>query len=382
VRATALKLQDFDFGDQWDNDVKDRWLYEDFQANQRWRTGWTSMDCCLYDPRDDRVYLGITSFDADIFKAYDRKKGAFVDLGYDRIRDRFDGKFHRSLALGKDGCIYAAVALLHDVDRFLDSPGGAIIRYDPASGQIARLATPLAQVYIQSIALDNQRDIIYCLCFAPEKLASVNPHTGKVTDHGLIGTGIAGMTQGENICLDDVGCLWCNWSLTRAWQDSPGPDAARLCRLEPLKERPTFLDRGLPRPDGSYGFVKAEAFFNFHDGWMYASGANGSLYRIDRRTGDATYLFTPIADRPSRLASMALGPDCCAYGVAGRSGRCELLKFDFKNSKYELLGRLADGDVTSCWQVHDVCFAADGTLYACENDNPRRSGYLWEIKIR
>jgi hypothetical protein len=79
---------------------------------------------------------------------------------------------------------------------------------------------------------------------------------------------------------------------------------------------------------------------------------------------------------------MALGPDCCAYGVAGRSGRCELLKFDFKNSKYELLGRLADGDVTSCWQVHDVCFAADGTLYACENDNPRRSGYLWEIKIR
>ena len=24
-------------------------------------------------------------------------------------------------------------------------------------------------------------------------------------------------------------------------------------------------------------------------------------------------------------------------------------------------------------------YADFGTLYACENDNPRRSGYLWEI---
>jgi len=31
------------------------------------------------------------------------------------------------------------------------------------------------------------------------------------------------------------------------------------------------------------------------------------------------------------------------------------------------------------YQCHDIVAANDGTLYACENDNPYRSSYLWEI---
>ena len=46
----------------------------------------------------------------------------------------------------------------------------------------------------------------------------------------------------------------------------------------------------------------------------------------------------------------------------------------------EQLREVADGD-TRCWQVHDVAVAADGTIYAGENDNPYRSGYLWEIAL-
>lgn len=380
MRIRSLKLNDVPFGRQWHDQVLDRWLYEDFKANANWRTGWTSMDCCLYDGRDDRVYLGITSFDADIFKAYDRRSGQFVDLGFGRVKDSYDAKFHRSLAIGPDGCIYAAIALLHDVDRYLEAPGGAIVRYDPRSGSIEKLGIPLPHVYIQAIALDRQRRTIYCQCFAPEHLVSFDLRSGRSTDHGLIGTGIAGMTQGENLCLDDQECVWFNWSLTRAWQDAPGVDAARLGKLEPGRQCPTFLHEGLPRPDGGRGFVKAEAFFNFHDGFMYASGANGSLYRLDPQSGRASYLFTPIADRPSRLASLALGPDGCAYGVTGRAGHCQVLRFDFARSRYELLGPV-EADAEACWQAHDVCFAADGKLYACENDNPHRSGYLWEIEL-
>jgi hypothetical protein len=32
------------------------------------------------------------------------------------------------------------------------------------------------------------------------------------------------------------------------------------------------------------------------------------------------------------------------------------------------------------WQCHDVAITPDGTLYAGENDHPRRSGYLWQIE--
>ena len=78
--------------------------------------------------------------------------------------------------------------------------------------------------------------------------------------------------------------------------------------------------------------------------------------------------------------SRLLGPDGAAYGVTGRDGQCEAIRFDPGTEKYELLGPVADGDIR-CWQVHDVAVADDGTSYDGENDNPYRSGYLWEIAL-
>ena len=93
-----------------------------------------------------------------------------------------------------------------------------------------------------------------------------------------------------------------------------------------------------------------------------------------------TYLGTPIADRPSRLTTLQIGPDGAAYGVTGRDGACEVIRFDPDTETYELLGPVVDGDL-HCWQIHVVTIASDGTIYAGENDNPYRSGYLWEIKL-
>ena len=381
MKIRSLKLRDVRFGDQWAREVEDRWEYPDFLAHADWRAGWISMDCALYRAEDDRVYLGVTSFDADIFKAYDRQSGRFVDLGFGRIANRFDAKFHRSLVQGHDGCLYGAIALLHDLDRYFEAPGGALVRYDPRSGAIAKAGIPQPHVYIQAIALNAARDRVYAVCFPPEKLISFGLDAGDVRDYGPIGSGIGGMAQGENVVLDDEGCAWCGWQVTRAWQSAPGVDAARLCKVDPAQDRIIFFPKGLPHPDGKHGTAKVEGLFNFHDGFLYASAANGSLYRIDPRTAGATYLFTPISDRPSRLASMVLAPDGCAYGVTGRAGRCELLKFDFRQNRYELLGAIVDEEREPCWQVHDIVVTPDGTFYACENDNPHRSGYLWEIKL-
>jgi hypothetical protein len=381
VRIKVHKLQDVQFGTQWFDEIEDRWDYDDFQAHPEWRRGWISMDCALYHAPEDRVYLGITSFDADIFKAFDRRTGGFVDLGYRAVADPFDAKFHRSLVLANDGCIYAAVALLHDVDRWLEAPGSPIIRYDPRCGRIQRMAPPLPHVYIQSLAVDNDRELVYGLCFPPEKLISYSLRTGQVTDLGLIGTGAGGMAQGENIVVDDEGCVWSNWQLTRAWQNAPGRDAARLCKYDPHASRTIFYREGLPRPDGAPGTVGAEAFFNFHDGFIYASGAAGSLYRVDTRTADATFLFTPTPDRPSRLSSLAGAEDGVAYGITGRAGRCELMRVHYREGAFEKLGEVRDDRGNVLWQCHDIVRTSDGVLYVCENDNPYRSGYLWEIEL-
>jgi len=380
MKARALKLNDFECGNQWFDEVEDRWEYDDFKADPDWRTGWISMDCALYNPADDRVYLGITSFDADIFKAYDRGAGEFVDLGYGRVADPFDAKFHRSLVMGADGCIYAAVALLHDVDRWLEAPGSPIIKYDPASGDITRLPAPFPHVYIQSIVIDKDRHVLYGLCFPPEKLVAFDLQTRKARDLGMIGSGIGGMAQGENIVLDDDGCVWSNWQVTRAWQAGPGPDAARLCKYDPRQDKIIFFRSGLPLPDGGGGTAKAEALFNFHDGFIYAGGAGGSFYRVDPRTGSAELLFTPTPDRPSRLSSMVKAADGVAYGVTGRQGRCELMRVDYAAGRFEKLGEIRDAQGVALWQCHDIVRTDDGVLYVCENDNPYRSGRLWEIE--
>ena len=81
------------------------------------------MDSVYHNADDDRVYLGITSFNADIFRAFDRATGEFEDLGYGKVADPFDAKFHRSLVRWeKDGCLYGAIALLHDIDRYWEAP--------------------------------------------------------------------------------------------------------------------------------------------------------------------------------------------------------------------------------------------------------------------
>jgi len=379
MEVRALKLQDAEYGNQWFEEIEDRWEYDDFRADPAWRRGWVSMDSVFYNQDDDRVYLGITSFDADIFRACDRGTGEFVDLGYSRIADPFDAKFHRSLVQWeRDGCLYGAIALLHDVDRYWEAPGGAIVRYDPGSGRVEKIGIPLPHVYIQSICLDQERGIIYGFTFTPERMFRFDLGSRRADDLGPISSGL-GMAQGENIELDDQGCAWCGWSVTRAWQNSPGVDGFRLCKFDPEADKIRYFDAGLPNPDGSYGYAKVEGLFDLGPGRLYASGANGSLFRIDTETGMGTYLGTPIADRRSRLTALRPGPDGGAYGVTGRDGQCEVIRFDPEKEQYELLGPVVDGD-TRCWQVHDVAVAADGTIYAGENDNPYRSGHLWEIK--
>ena len=378
MKIRALKLKDQKFSN-WHTEVENRWEYADFLNNKSWRTGWISFDCCFYIPETEKIYCGITSFDADIFWAFDRKSGKFVDCGFGSVRNPYDAKFHRSLVRWQaDGCLYAAIALLHDIDHYCDAPGGAIVRYNPQTGEITKLSIPIPHHYIQSICLAQESGIIYGITFTPEKLFSFDIRTRKSRDFGPLGSGFE-MGQGENVEIDSEGCVWSGWGLTRAWQSDPGPDSHRLCKYDQKTQKIKYFNAGLPNPDGSYGYSKVEGLFNL-SGKLFASGANGSLYKIDTVTGKGEYLSTPVSNRQSRLASLRMAPDGYAYGITGQDGKCELLQFDPQNNKYNLLGEIiACGE--HCWQVHDLAITDDGVIYACENDNPERSGYLWEIQL-
>ncbi len=378
MRIRIHRYKDRNFGNQWFEEIEDRWEYEDFRKSPEWRENWISFDCALYD--GGLVYLGISSFEADIFRAFDPATGEFRDLGYRAVADPYDAKFHRSLVKwSKDGCLYGAIALFHDIDRYWEAPGGAVIKYDPATGAFERLAPPLPHVYVQMICLDDERDVLYGVTFTPERLFRLDLNTRCAEDLGPVSSGFE-FTQGQNIVLDDDGCVWTSWTATRAWQDTPGVDSKRLCKYDPAAGRMRFYKTGLPKADGAAGYAKLDGLFNFGGGDLHATGGNGSIYRIDPANGTAALLGTPINDRPSRLSSLALGPDGAAYGVTGARGCCQVIRFDPRTGDHRLLGTVASEGV-QCWQVHDVAMTPEGVLYACENDNPYRSSYLWEIQL-
>jgi hypothetical protein len=381
MKIRAHKLKNRNFGKEWSDRVEDKLNYKDLKSDRRWRQDWISFDGVVYHQAAKRVYCGITSFAADIFKIFECRTAKFIDTDFARIANPYDAKFHRSMQLTRDGrALYTASALLHDVDNYWDAPGGGIFRHDIQKGKTTRLGIPLPHNYIQSIALDEKRGVIYSMHFTPERLSVFDLATKKARDLGPIGSGMA-MGQGENILLDDAGNAWCGWNVTRAWQSLSGVDSHRLCRYNPKKGRIEFFSTGLPRGDGSRGTAKVEGLFNLGTGCLYASGGNGSLYRIDPKTARAKYLGTPIPDRRSRLTSLAMHADGWAYGITGRDGRCQLLRFNPQDDRYELGPAIVTEDGVAMWQAHDVTMTPDGILYAGENDHLHRSSYLWEIQL-
>jgi len=380
VRSHQLASRAFP-SDYFEREVANRWNYQDFLDRPEWGRDWISFDGVVSHEQSNRIFCGLTRFDGDVFYAWDRTAERFESLGFDRVMDRYDAKFHRSMELTRDGsALYLATALLHDVDRYHEAPGGGIYRHETATGKTEKLGIPIPHNYIQSSVLDEKRGVIYSLHFTPEWLSAFDLSTGKSRELGPISGGMQ-MAQGENLVLDDDGCVWCGWNATKAWQSTLGTDIARLCKYDPTAGRIVYFPHGLPNVDGSHGFTRVEGLFNLGTGVIYASGGNGSLFRIEPKTGQSTFLGTPIPDRRSRLTSLALHSDGFAYGITGRDGSCQLLQFDPQTETYKLGGPISDADGEAMFQCHDVTITPDGVLYAGENDHASCSVRLWEITL-
>ena len=188
--------------------------------------------------------------------------------------------------------------------------------------------------------------------------------------------------QAQNIELDDDGCAWSAWSVTRAWQNSPGPDSKRLCKYDPKQGKIIYFKTGLPKP-GSRTGLRTSMFdsmgysISVQAICLQPAGTARSIGSMRVREMRPTYQLRSKTGRVVYLP-MKLGPDGWAYGVTGMEGKCEVIRFDPKTEKYDLLGSVSDGE-DKCWQIHDIAVSPDGAIYACENDNPMRSSYLWEI---
>jgi hypothetical protein len=189
-----------------------------------------------------------------------------VNCGYKRLNDGFDAKFHRSLVRhDKNGCLYAATALLHDIDSYWEAPGGVMVKYDVANEKLEKIALPMPHNYIQMICLDQQHDVIYGVTFNPERMLSYDLNTRVSRDLGPISSGFE-FTQAQNV----------NWMMRVA----PGLHGALLGPGKTLRaltssdcastfQGPTrsfYFKTGLLKPARESEYVRMDGLFNFKTG--------------------------------------------------------------------------------------------------------------------
>jgi hypothetical protein len=380
VRAHVLKDRRFD---NWDREVAGRWKIEDLRADSGYANDWISFDSLAWDEVAGKLYIGLASINNDIFWTFDPARAGFTSLGYRRFGDRFDAKFHRSLETD-GGMLYAATALLHDVDQQFEAAGGKLLRYDPARDEYTLLAIPVPHHYIQSITMDRARGIIYGFTYPAEYLFRYDLATGVTRILGYVGNGIM-LCQPHCAALDASGRLWGTWGEARAFEDDAGPMPIRIFCYDPATDRFTFFQHGFPKTS-SEDPARVDHMLRGADGLIYVGTVAGGFSRLDPASGEVEDLGKPFPG--PRLAGLVQSASGLIYGAGNGGygpdgmGTSRLFAFDPACRELEDLGPICDTDRgAAAAKIHILVEARHGTLYAGENDNTLRSSYLWECRV-
>ncbi|MDO8587329.1 MAG: hypothetical protein Q7T82_09840 [Armatimonadota bacterium] len=317
-----------------------------------------------YNPADGLVYCGITAADNDILFTFDPASKKFESLHYERVGEKYDVKIHRSLILDDDGMMYGATAGLIEPFQYLEAPGGKIFSLNPKTKEIRILAIPAPHEYIQTIAMDKKRKIIYGFTWPLNKFFRFDLKTGKTTNFEAIGAG-------PHIpAVDDDGNLWGTWAMF-------GSSDKRLLKYLPDEDRIDFIRTLLPKMHGNDG-GDIDGMLNGGDGYIYVGTVSGGLVRLDPKNAEFEYLGKPYPG--TRLAGLCIGKDGLLYGGGGENYNTFVFAYDREKKQFRDNVRLYDADMNaSCVIVHHITITDDGTVYAAETDNLERSGFLWEV---
>jgi len=315
----------------------------------------------MYNPNDGLIYCGLTDMRNDLLYTFDPASKEFRSLGFAEVAEKYDVKIHRSLVLDDDGTIYGATACLHDIDERMKAPGGKLFRHDPSSGKTEIIAIPVERDYIQNIAFDRVRRIIYGMTYPVGKFFRYDLGEGKKAEF-YIGT------YPHFQAIDDDGGVWGAWG-----------ESNRLFRYDPDADEMCWYRITLPRMSpGDTGGV--DGIINGGDGYLYIGSVAGALFRLDPKGPEIKYLGKPCPGM--RMACLTIGEDGLIYGVAGYNRDTSIFAYDRDSEKFYNLGPVYDPERdTICYIAHHVTMTDRRTLYTCETDNPVRPGYLWECKL-
>jgi len=384
----------------WEGRIKNKWVYQTIKDDPTWFKDWISFDSVTWNSKEKRLYCGLNSLDGDLLYRFSPSKG-FESLGTQQWTDQYDVKIHRTLLLNpKDQCLYFATSQLHEPDQQQSAKGGKLVKFDPRFDKFEVLCVPVPHLYIQSIAADWERNIIYGFTYPAEAVFRTDLNTGKTQILAYIGNATM-MVQPHNAVVDKEGCLWGTYAETRAWDEAMGHNPVRLFKYHPDRSF-LWFDYGLSRrkdkrqlvPDPlpaasngigaeqtrhreDWGFCDSMAYDG--DRYIYAGSVAGVLSRIDIRTGIVEKVANAM---PSvRFPALAI-KDGIVYGGGGMNGNTQLIRWNTNSNKMELFQDLLAPKLNDRPErIHELAVDDDHQLFLGENDNHRRSSYLWAVRL-
>jgi hypothetical protein len=386
----------------WQEKIVGRWTYRDLIADPDWFHGWISFDAVTFNPQDRQIYCGLNSLDGDLLYRFHPDTDEFECLNTRAWTDAYDVKIHRTILHNpNDGCLYFGTSLLHDLDQQQQARGGKLVRFHPANQSYDILGIPAPRLYLQSIAADWQRNIIYSFTYPAE--AVYKTHLPNVSSQLAAYLGNAGLfAQPHNAVVDHEGWLWGTCAETRAWDEIVGLEPIRLFKYHPDTDSFVVFEWGLSRLDQKEQLLPSPARqadltstlaetrhtqdFGFcdsmsYDGerYIYAGTVAGVLCRIDTSTGKVEKITNAIVS--GRFPALAIR-NGVLYGAGGMRGQTQLICWDTRRDAIEWYPDLVDTSIGERpARIHELAVDDRGRIYLGENDNHQRSSYLWSIEM-
>jgi len=378
VNVKAYPIVELEYGDF--SSQFSGWTFSDFRKNPDALHNWLGITTVMYCTTDGMVHCGLERFDNDILYLFDPDAKAFKSLGFNRSAEKYDVKIHRSLCQHSDGYVYGATALLHDIDESTHAKGGKLFRYRPGLYEIEILGIPVPHAYIQSIAIDSERQMLYGFTFAPEKMFSYDLNSGSVCDLGQIGSSLF-IGQSHQPCIDDAGGVWGTWGSYYSQGKLPTEGhRINLLKYDPEQDELIYFQHGLEGPGVSCQDM-IDDVVNGGDGYLYIGGKSGSLYRLNPKTASVGSLGHPFYHQ-RRISALTQGNDGTLYGAAGDRDCVRLFSLVPGTSEVTELGVVYDSDrCQPAEKIHSLTITPEGVLYGGEIDNLHRTSWLWEIVL-
>lgn len=354
---TDCKMSDKVAGD----DAMIWWNNEELKRNHH------SFTTLTYNKKDGFLYCGVTNFSNDILYRFAPHSKKFEGMEYAKagFAEIFDIKLHRSVEIAKNGLIYGATSCLHGIDRRGEGAGGKVFCFDPTARRYKLLCIPNKRDYIQTITLDEERQMIYGFTYPVFEFFAYSIKLNQV----MFCDYMESITHVS--ALDDKGRYWGTWGQKH-----------NLFHYDPGTNKVVYYKHGFPEPCRSLMYPNAgpiDCMINGEDGYLYVATENATFYRLDPNTAQLEYLGKPFPG--IRMPGLLVGEDGLLYGCGGNDDNCVLFSYDRQTRAFNVLGKIADTECgTPCFRTHDM-EKIGNVIYIGETDNTRRTNYLWECAL-